>query len=79
MTSISREEAITALAATVEPGDSNSYYVTSEPGEELDGEPATVYMVGYAAADPEESDPEGDPTVFVRLPGGAVAMQGPSF
>lgn len=74
---ITREEAIAALNASVEAGDSNSYYVTSEPA--VYDEDSAIFMVGYAAADPEESDPEGDPTEFVRLDNGTVVVQGPSF
>ncbi len=77
-TIISREEAVAALAASTEPGDSNSYYVTSEGGYDASDD-TTIYMVGYAAADPEESDPEGDPTAFGRTEDGAVIIMGPSF
>jgi hypothetical protein len=78
MTAITRTEAITALNLTMATaagleGDTNSYFITSAPGEDLqDGR--TAYRVGYTAEDPEESDFEGDETVFARTEDGTVVL-----
>lgn len=73
---ITRAEAIMALAVACYAGlegDTNSYYLTSAPAEvQEDG--TVIFMVGYAAEDPEESDPEGDPTVFMRAEDGTVQL-----
>lgn len=76
METITRAEAIMALATAAYSGlegDTNSYYLTSTPGEvQEDG--AVIFMVGYAAEDPEESDPEGEPTAFTRAEDGTVQL-----
>lgn len=78
MTAITRTEAITALNLTMATapgldGDTNSYFITSAPGEDMqDGR--TMFMVGYAAEDPAESDFTGDQTVFARTEDGTVVL-----
>lgn len=66
-----------AMATQVQVADGLHYYVTGAPAE-VRGE-VTVYMVGYAAVDPEESDEEGTPTAFITGPDGRALMTGPAF
>lgn len=78
--SISYPEAAKALAealATGEAATEGAYYLTAREPEERDG--MVVYWTGYAAADPAESDEDGDPTGFIRTPGGDVTCVGPIF
>jgi hypothetical protein len=67
-----------AMAQQVQVADGMHYYVTAAPAETYENGDA-VYMVGYATADPEESDEDGEPTLFKRTLDGAAVMAGPAF
>lgn len=75
MEPITRPEAIAALNATVEPGDSASYFITPAPAEQRGD--TTVYWVGSSSEDGIDAD--GDPTGFTREASGAVILTGPEY
>ncbi|ASR83956.1 hypothetical protein SEA_SHROOMS_77 [Arthrobacter phage Shrooms] len=74
-------EAAKALAESIQEGmgadDANVYYLTDAEPQFRDG--VTVFHVGYVAADPMESDEDGDPCGFMRDEMGDVVCVGPVF